>query len=255
MTCAVCCSIVVSARRGHIAGAHVETAAARGDDRRPVEQARERFQIERRRHDDEAQIVAQGLLALDREREPQVRVDAALVEFVEQHAAVIRERRILLQHAREDPLGDDLDPRLAPDSRIQPRAVACAPADRFAEQLRDAGRDRACRQAPRLQHDELAPGEPSRIEQRERHDRALAGSGRRLQQDPAAARERRRERRQGLADRQLRQRAARRGGRARGHEVAGHGPYCTVKARPCAAARRAFGLLGRELARLPPSGL
>ena len=56
---------------------------------RVIEQAGERLQIERGGHDQDAQILAQRLLALDAEREAEIGIQAALVKFVEDHAADI----------------------------------------------------------------------------------------------------------------------------------------------------------------------
>ena len=53
------------------------------DDGRVVEEPRERARIERRRHDQHAQVLAQRLLALEAEREAEIGVEAALVKLIE----------------------------------------------------------------------------------------------------------------------------------------------------------------------------
>ena len=50
--------------------------------------------VERRRHDQHAQILAHRFLALETEREAEIGVEAALVKLVEKHAADVLERRV-----------------------------------------------------------------------------------------------------------------------------------------------------------------
>ena len=78
--------------------------------------------IERRRHDDEAQILAQPRLRVERERKTEIRVERALVEFVEDHRRDVGERRVVEDEAREDALGHDLDAGLAREARTEPHA-------------------------------------------------------------------------------------------------------------------------------------
>ena len=66
-------------------------------------------------------------------------------------------------------------------------AVTHGPADGLAEQLRHATRHRACRDAARLQHQDLAPPEPCGVQQGQRNEGALAGARRRMQQHPRCA--------------------------------------------------------------------
>ena len=61
--------------------------------------------------DHQAQILAQVLLTLDAERQPQVGVQAAFVKFIENYAADTGQAGVLLQHSREDALGDHFDAR------------------------------------------------------------------------------------------------------------------------------------------------
>ncbi len=85
--------------------------------------------------------------ASQREREPQVGMQAALVEFVEQHGRHVFERGVFLQHPREDALGDDLESRRGSNARVESHAVAHGLADALAERAAPCVRPR---RAPRV---------------------------------------------------------------------------------------------------------
>ena len=74
------------------------------------------------------------------------------MKFIEKHAADVFERRVGLQHARQDSLGHDLDPGGAAHLRLEPSADADGLAHRFADEMRHALRHRPRRNAPRLEH-------------------------------------------------------------------------------------------------------
>ena len=67
-------------------------ALALDDRRRRAHQRRDARAVERRRHGDEAQIVAQSRLRVERQREAEIGVERALVIFVEEHAGDALER-------------------------------------------------------------------------------------------------------------------------------------------------------------------
>ena len=156
-----------------------EHAAGRFDQRRAAEPFDDGAGIERRRHRDHAQILAQRRLRLAHQGEGEIAFQPALVQLVEDHAADAVERGIVLQQAQEEAVGDDLDARARTDLRVEPHAVAHGLADRLAQRRRHAARRRARRQPPRLLHHDLAAAEPGCIEQRQRHARRLAGARRR----------------------------------------------------------------------------
>ncbi|MDT4824390.1 hypothetical protein FQZ97_576370 [compost metagenome] len=103
------------------------------------------------------------------------------MEFVEDHQADAVQRRVVLQAAGEDALGDHLDARPRADLAVQADAVA----DRFADLLAQlAGQPLgggARGQPARLEHEDALPGQPRLAEQYQRHAGGLAGAGRRLQ--------------------------------------------------------------------------
>ena len=126
-------------------------------------------------------------LRVEREREPDVGVEIALVKLVEQHGRDALERGIALQHPREHAFGDDLDPRALAHARLEPHAVADGVAGALAERRGHPHRDRARREPARLEHHDALAARPRLVEQRERHDGALARAGRRREHRVAAA--------------------------------------------------------------------
>ena len=129
------------------------------------------------------QILAQALLRVARQREAEIGVERALVEFVEQHA---RRRPssdgIVEDHAGEDAFGDHLDAGPARHLRAEAHAIA----DRVADLSRRASppcarRRRARRAGAAPARGSCLPLRPRLVEQHQRHARGLAGAGRRDQ--------------------------------------------------------------------------
>ena len=103
------------------------------------------------------------------------------MKFVEDHQTNTLQRRIILQATGKNALGDHLDAGGRPHLAVQPNAVA----DRLANPLAQlagqtlGGGSRG--QATRFKHEDGLPGQPGRVEQRQRHAGGLASAGRRLQ--------------------------------------------------------------------------
>ena len=123
---------------------------------------------QRRRHHDDAQIVARAPRLL-RQRQPEIGVDAALVEFVEDDRAEAAQQRILLQAARSGCLRSRTGRACRPRTPLEPDVPADFAAERPALLLGDPPRHRPRRDAPRLQHDDR-----SVRRQRRRHARRLS---------------------------------------------------------------------------------
>ena len=70
--------------------------------------------VERRRHHQQAQILAQMPARIQRQRQAQIGFEAALVELVEDDQADAVERGIVLDQPRQDALGHHLDARFGP---------------------------------------------------------------------------------------------------------------------------------------------
>ena len=99
------------------------------------------------------------------------------MKLVEQYRCHAFERRIALQHAGEHALGDHLDASAPTDACLETHAVTDRFADGFTERCRHACRHRARGEPARFEHDDLAAAQPRFIEQRNRHNGALAGAG------------------------------------------------------------------------------
>ena len=65
--------------------------------------------VDRRRHDQKPQILAQSLLRVARQRQAEIGIQRALVKFVEKNCGDTVEHGIVEDQSREDALGDDLD--------------------------------------------------------------------------------------------------------------------------------------------------
>ena len=108
--------------------------------------------VDRRRHDEQPQILAQALLHVARQRQPEIGVERALVEFVEQDGGDALEHRIVEDKPREHALGDDLDPRARRHFGAEAHPQAHRVADLLAERLGHAlGGGPRC-QPPGFQH-------------------------------------------------------------------------------------------------------
>jgi hypothetical protein len=143
------------------------------DDGTVAEEARDRCRIERRRHDDDAQIIP-GQPGLARERDRDVRVDAPLVEFVEDDRANAGQQRIALQPRGENALGDDEQLGIGREAPLEADLPTDLAPERLAALGRDARGDRARRHAAGLEQEDGTVGG-----ERRRHAGGLAGARRR----------------------------------------------------------------------------
>ncbi|MNE12660.1 hypothetical protein D3C80_1054700 [compost metagenome] len=144
------------------------------DHRRAIQQFRHPSDVQRRRHDQQPQIVAQHRLALSRQSQPEIGVQTAFMEFVEQHRPDAFQRRIVENHPREDALGDDLDARFRADPALKPGAITDRSARLLPKGRRHPVGRRPSRQPARLQHQHLLIAQPGLIQQVQGHDRGLA---------------------------------------------------------------------------------
>ena len=157
----------------------------RGDDRRapqhrPAQHGRHRACVQRRRHHHDQQIRAQGPADFPGQRQTQIGVQRAFVEFVKDHRADARQFGVRLNHPGQNTFGHHLDPRGARNPGFASDAVADGLTDRFAQRLGHAFGGGAGRQPARFQHQD-APRRQAGIQHRQRHPRGLAGTGRGLQ--------------------------------------------------------------------------
>ena len=121
--------LVLDARAGiaaEIARLDREGAAFAGDDGRVAQELRDPRAVERRRHGRMRRSSRRPRWQSSASARPEVGVERALVELVEQHRADAGKLGIVEDHAGEDALGDDLDAGLRPGFRDHPRAQSDA---------------------------------------------------------------------------------------------------------------------------------
>ena len=99
-------------------------------------------------------------------------MNASLVEFVEDDGREIGEQRILLKARRQDAFGHDEQPRVASEALFESDLPANFAAEGPLAFVCDAPRNGARRHTARLKEDDR-----SRIDQRRRNARGLAGAG------------------------------------------------------------------------------
>lgn len=170
-------------RRPSPADIHREHAALAAHHRRFAEQRRKTLALQGRRHHQHFQrrLVAQQFAAIESQRQGQVGIQAALVEFVEDHQADTVQRRVVLQATGKDTLGDHFDAGLRADPALQADPVADGLADLFAQLGGQPLGRGPRRQAPRFEHEDALAGEPGLVEQGQRHAGGLAGARRGFQ--------------------------------------------------------------------------
>ena len=114
-------------------------AALAFDHRRIAQEFRDAGAVERRRHRRDAEILAQALSRVERERQAQIGIERALVKLVEQNGGDAGKLGVVDQRAGEHALGHHLDAGLLRHPRIEADAEAHRLADRLAERPRHAG--------------------------------------------------------------------------------------------------------------------
>ena len=134
--------------------------------------------VQCRRHRDQPQIGPQRCLRVERQRQAEIAVQAALVHFVEEHRRNPGQLRIALDAAQEDALGEHGDPGARRTLAVEPRRIADRPAHRLAGQRRHPLRRRARGETARREEEDFAAA-PGFVEQSRRHRRRLARPGRR----------------------------------------------------------------------------
>ena len=173
--------------------AHVDRvgAALAGHDRRGLvlaaEQRGDAVAVERRRHHEEAQVGTQVTASVERQGQPEIGLQAALVELVEDDQADAVERGVALQPPGEDALGHHLDAGVGADGPVVAGAVADRVADPLAAHRGHPPGGRSCGEAPGFEHDDAAIAEPGLVQERGRDRRRLAGTRWRLEHGHASA--------------------------------------------------------------------
>jgi hypothetical protein len=135
--------------------AHIERVQGAGhiDYRTATEIARHRRGVERRRHDHDSKIRSRrpGLLC---QRDPEVGVDAALVELVEHDRPEVLEQRVLLKPCCQDAFGRKEHFRARAKAPLEPDVPSDLLANRPSPLFSDTRRQASRGDAPRLQDDD-----------------------------------------------------------------------------------------------------
>ena len=154
-----------------------------GAERAGAEEPRDRRGVERRRHRDEPEVGARGVLEAPQEREREVALEVALVELVEHDRADAGQGGCAEQAPREEPLRDVADPGARSGDLLEPHLPADRLAGLLAHLLRDAPGGEARREPPRLEHHDLAAAREPGLVQRARDAGRLPRARRRLDHD------------------------------------------------------------------------
>ena len=113
------------------------------------------------------------------------------MDLIEDHGSNARQFGVPLQSSGQHPLGEHLDACRRPDPPLVARLIADQIADRGSGEFGHSARCGPSRQAPGLEHHDLAVLTPRLVEQRQRHDRRLARPGRSADDRPTTLTERR----------------------------------------------------------------
>lgn len=154
-------------RRGKVAHVHGTGAPLAAQNRTVAEQGGRAFRVKRGGHDHKTQIRPQQGAAFETERKPEIRLQGALVKFVEQNAGHAGQGRVLLQQARENAFRDDLKARRGADGAFLTHAVPHKTADILAEQARGVAGKGARRHPARLQQENPVVVAPVGVQQPE----------------------------------------------------------------------------------------
>ena len=151
-----------------------ELAARRVDHRRIAEDSGDPREVERRGHDDQFEFGAQVFAQVERQREVEVGVEAALVEFVEDHQPDAVEHRIVLKQPQQHALGDHENAGPGALLRVAPHDIADPLPDRFAEDGGDAAGGGAGGDPARFEQQDFPGGRGEGFEQGRGDQRGLA---------------------------------------------------------------------------------
>ena len=150
-----------------------------------VEQRAECNAVERGRHDEDPEVRTKMGAHIQCQRQSEVRVHAPLMEFIEDDKRDAGEFGLVLQHACQDPLGHDLDPRRGGHTRLTADPVTDRATDLLSRKRRHVFGSAACREAARFQHQDPSTAETGISQEGLRDPRGLACTGRSDQDRPA----------------------------------------------------------------------
>ena len=158
-----------------------EGTAAALDHGRLAQQARHAGAVQRRRHDEDAQIGPERRLDVERQRQAEIGIEGAFVEFVEEDGGDAGEFRVVQDHAGEKTFGHDEDAGVPAEAALHAHGVADGPADLLADHRCHAPRGGARGQSPWLEDQDAPALRPFLLGEDEGNQRRLAGAGRRYE--------------------------------------------------------------------------
>ena len=152
------------------------------DNRRLRQQTLQALIIERRRHNQQLEIVAQPLLYVEQQRQRQIRLQAALVKLIEDRQPHAAQLRIALDHPRQNAFRHHFEARVRPDAGLRAHAIAHGLAGLLSQQFRQPLRHVTRGQPPRLQQD-YASVDVTFGEDLQRQPGGFPGAGWRIKQN------------------------------------------------------------------------
>ena len=160
------------------------------------------LRFQRRRHDDQPQVVSQFRTQAMRHRESQIEFQSSFVEFIQNDAGHILEQRIRLHPPQEHPGRHEQHTSRLGFAAIHSNVVADRFTHRLVSRLRDPARHRTCRQTPRLDHPDLTRDVVVQqcLQDSRRHPSRLARTRWSLQHHRGSVTDRRLQRRKNIFD-------------------------------------------------------
>ncbi|MNZ51000.1 hypothetical protein D3C78_688010 [compost metagenome] len=129
----------------------------RGNDRRIGQDLSQPFVVERGGHDQQLEILTQPLLHVEQQRQCQIGLQAALMEFIEDHQPHTVKLGIVLQHPGQEPFGHHFQARRRTNARFSTHTITDRFAGLFTEQFGQTLRHVTRRQPARFQQNNF-PG-------------------------------------------------------------------------------------------------
>lgn len=138
------------------------------------EEDRDRTRVESRRHDENAKLRPEALAGVERECQAEIRLEVALVEFVEDDERDAVERGVSLKASGENAVGDYLDPGHRRDPAFVTRRDPDGLPDTLAEECRHPRSSSASRDPTGLEQEHAAAIHPRLAQKAEGNNCRLA---------------------------------------------------------------------------------
>ena len=166
-----------SALRRPVEDTNIVKTPFRGDDRGVGKQRGDTRGVHCGGHHENPQIVAQRGTGVKRKRKSEIGMNAPFMELVENQQGNPLQGGIVLDHARQNSLRDDLDACLRPGNSFKTGAVSGPLPGLFPEQVCDSHPCAPGGDPARFQHQDFPAAQKGGVQKRGRHHRALARSG------------------------------------------------------------------------------